>query len=417
MQMRFWVPLVLCFNFLSLVDLNAAPIVTTPSGDSIELDVGNSAVRGFENLILDQGSTSRCQSFDWLKSKKRDQSVPDWMWRMIDRYQSPLREAVKAEQDLYEKKLPDISLVVFISEGIPDGVLRHLFKQAFDEPQGTIRFVLRGFEPQKLGALIRRLRSLFPDPTADHIIIDIDPQLYRTYHVEAVPVYLVKEDDDRWYEVQGAISLDGAREAVRKRSHLVMGELYSIREPDILSVIEARARDYDWGAAMKRAQYRMANRLSPSFDLPTVTRSTVEYFEPTFTVPHDIKVPSEDGINDRLLVKSGTRIRILDHTTLDVPIIVFDPSDKRQVKLVHHWVSNDYKNADLFVVGAGQGIGENPLSIAVLKGLKRPTYPWIGRMTDRFGVRAVPAIVEQEGKYLKIHYVDPHSSQSINANP
>jgi len=414
MLMRFLGLLALSFSLFLSCGTESAPIVTLPSGESMALKPGAAPVRGFEDLLQKPRAESCNPSIDWLKALPKNRAVPEWMWEAVERYQEPLQSAVEAERAQRQEKTPDVSLIVFISEGMPEGVLRHLFKQAFEEPKGTVRFVLRGFEPQKLGPLIGRLRSLFPDPTADHVLIDIDPNLFRAYHIEAVPVYLVKEPqekegDERWYEVQGAISLDGAREAVRQRSHLVMGELYSIREPDMLSVIEARARDYDWSAAMRRAQARMANRLSPSFDLPTVTRSAVEYFEPTFTVPHDITIPANDGKSHHLLVKSGTLIKILDHTTLDVPMIVFDPSDARQVKLVRYWIAHDYAQADLFVIGSSQGIGDQALSVAVAERLQRPTYPWFGRMTDRFGVRAVPAIVEQEGQRLKIRYVDPYS--------
>ena len=333
---------------------------------------------------------------DLVPAPAREQA---WMDAAVERYaeQAPASEADQI----------DYTMQVFISEGIPDGALRHLFSQALDEPPGQVRFVLQGFEPQKLGALIGRLRRLFPDPKADSILIEIDPEAFRTYQVESVPVFLVKEGEE-WYEVQGMISLEGARANVRARGPLVVGERYSIVEPDILSVIEERVRDYDWTAALQRAQARVAGNLSRTFDLPTVTRDSEDYFTPFFTVPHDIVIPQYNEQPETLLASAGTRYNVLDFTRLQVPIIVFDASDPRQMQLVKEWIAGAYSNADLFVVGA-QAVGDKPGTVALAEQLQRPTYPWFGRMTDRFGVRAVPAIVDQAGDRLRIRYVEPRN--------
>lgn len=320
-----------------------------------------------------------------------------WMDSATDRYreQAPARSAAEI----------DYTMQVFISEGIPAGALRQLFRQALDEPPGRVRFVLKGFEPQKLGALIGRLRKLFPDPQSDSILIEIDPEAFRTYQVESVPVFLVKDGQD-WYEVQGMISLEGAREHVRQRGSLVVGELYTVKEPDILAVIEERARDYDWSAALARAQARVANKLTPQFDLPTVTRSAETTFVPVFTVPEDIVIPAHGDQPETPLARAGTRYNVLDFTRLQAPIIVFDASDPRQQRLVQQWIAGDYAQADLFVVGATP-VGNQPGTVALAQQLQRPVYPWFGRMTDRFGVRAVPAIVDQVGDHLRIRYVEP----------
>ncbi len=319
----------------------------------------------------------------------------------------------------YQKRAPqataptiDFDMQVFISTGIPEGALRELFRQAWEEPAGRVRFVLRGFEPQRLGELIGTLRGMFPEPKAEHIVIEIDPNAFRAYQVEVVPVYLVKEDaqtqEERWFEVDGMISLEGARENVRRRGPLVIGELYPIAEPDILAVIEARARDYDWSAALARAQARAAKNLSPMFDLPTVTQDAESFFTPLFTVPHDIVIPAHEAEPEHVLARAGQQFNVLDYTRLQVPIIVFDASDPRQRHLVKSWTQDAYKHADLFYVGAVEPMDGEPAQVVLAKALKRPVYPWFGRMTDRFGVRAVPAIVEQEGKQLRIRYVRPN---------
>lgn len=46
-----------------------------------------------------------------------------------------------------EPAAADYDIQVFISAGMPEGVLRHLFAQAVELPPGRVRFVIRGFTP------------------------------------------------------------------------------------------------------------------------------------------------------------------------------------------------------------------------------------------------------------------------------
>ena len=90
-------------------------------------------------------------------------------------------------------------------------------------------------------------------------------------------------------------------------------------------------------------------------------------------------------------------------------MIVFDASDKRQVRMVAQWVKRpEYKGADLFVVGSASQARDpqSPVSVDLARVLKRPVYPMLQRLAERFGVESVPAIVEQEGRNLRIRYFD-----------
>ena len=91
----------------------------------------------------------------------------------------------------------DFDVQIFISSGMPEGVLRSLFRQALDEGAKRVRFVVRGFEPQKVGELLKKLRMLLPDPYKDDVLVEVDPNAFRAYNVTEVPVYLVK-NKDKW---------------------------------------------------------------------------------------------------------------------------------------------------------------------------------------------------------------------------
>ncbi|WP_250439392.1 TrbC family F-type conjugative pilus assembly protein [Delftia tsuruhatensis] len=333
----------------------------------------------------------------------------EWIDEAKERLQSkaPRSEASRSAPE------QDFDIQVFISTGMPEGVLRQLFRQALAKDPKRIRFVVRGFEPQKVGALLSKLRHLLPDPYNDDVIVEVDPNAFRAYAVDAVPVYLVKDKaKDKWFEIRGTASLDLAQDFARRGGSYTAGDLYPIAEPDILAVIEERARKYDWEPAMKRAQARAAQNLRPTFDLPTSSRNATAYFTPTFTAPHDITSPGQNGRGEVLIARAGQTFALLDYTRLQVPVLVFDATDPRQLSLVRQWIQRpEYKGADVFVVGSNAVARDTttPVSSDLQHLLKRPVFPMPRRLAERFGVDAVPAIVEQEGRNLRIRYFDAAS--------
>lgn len=332
-------------------------------------------------------------------------SPAPWVKEIADNYTkqaSPVGEA--------SAQAIDYDVQVFISAGMPEGVLRSLFKQALDEGASRVRFVVRGFEPQKLGVLMKKLRMLLPDPYKDDILVEIDPNAFRAYSVQQVPVYLVK-NKDKWYSLKGAISLEGAREQVRKGGTYSSGEMYAIEEPDVLSIVEERAQKYDWESAFARARARAGANLKPHFDLPTVVADATDYYVPTFTVPEDVTGPGPDGKGTVVLGRAGQEIRLLDYTKLQVPMIALDATDPNQIRMVQGWLTRpEYKNADVFIVGSDL---QSPGATVPMEGLvklfnNRPVFPLFKRLGERMGVQAVPAIIEQEGDRLRIRYFNPN---------
>lgn len=126
-------------------------------------------------------------------------------------------------------------------------------------------------------------------------------------------------------------------------------------------------------------------------------------------MPHDITTPGQGGKGEVTIARAGQTFALLDHTRLQVPVIVFDASDKRQVRMVAQWVKRpEYKGADLFVVGSASQARDpqSPVSVDLARVLSCPVYPMLQRLAERFGVESVPAIVEQDGRNLRIRYFD-----------
>ena len=81
--------------------------------------------------------------------------------------------------------------------------------------------------------------------------------------------------------------------------------------------------------------------------------------------------------------------------------------------MVRRWIAQpENKHADLFVVG-GEGLQSRdpskPATVELSEAFNRPVYPMLSKLSERFGVDAVPAIVAQEGARLRIRYFDPEA--------
>ena len=167
---------------------------------------------------------------------------------------------------------------------------------------------------------------------------------------------------------------------------VVLGPTYDIVEPDTLEEIRARAGNVDWAAEMKKkdpADYS-AFRGAP---LPLASRYEERFFDPTYVLPYDLR--DADG---KLLHPQGTRVNVYERLTLPGRYIVIDgsPSHLKWLEDVARPTSSD---RILVANGSVYGLGtRKDFTFYVLD----------PRGIERFGLKAVPSIVEQVGTQLKI---------------
>lgn len=111
-------------------------------------------------------------------------------------------------------------------------------------------------------------------------------------------------------------------------------------------------------------------------------------FDPTISVERDI---ADD--KGRVIVAAGTRVNPLDTVLLRVPLVFLDGDDPEQLA----WATRRYAStkAKLILVRGA------PLEL--MKARQRRFYfDQGGSLVKHFGIRAVPATVEQQGRLLII---------------
>jgi conjugal transfer pilus assembly protein TraW len=138
---------------------------------------------------------------------------------------------------------------------------------------------------------------------------------------------------------------------------------------------------------------------APVIGIRRTAKQEVHSYDPTYVLDEDIYLP--DG---KLLHLAGTRVNPLDHMDWSGKLVFIDATDSTQVA----WLKNqNYKqnteeseaqqtSAMKIVLVAGKPIElENELQTNVY-------FDQSGELTTKFNIRQVPAIVEQDGKILKI---------------
>ena len=284
--------------------------------------------------------------------------------------------------------------LVFVSTGMPDHVLRDIIEEAADRKD--VYLVLRGWKPPRPDTLIRKLYKVSKAMFKANMMID--PTLFRAYDVDAVPVFISKSPKDgEWYRVLGESSIGGAEKLVKEgkagHNQPAVGPLHDITEPDILEAMEEKAEKYNWQASLDQAKEKLSkadNGLLPPLDIPAAKRSREYSIDPSVVVRRDITLP--DG---RIVAKKGTVVNPLDYIPFPNFYAIYDPSDKRQDKIVHQWLSL-HPNMTILATNNNREATEK---------LGHPVFPLPETIRARFQIDEVPAIISQDGSKIKIQVV------------
>jgi conjugal transfer pilus assembly protein TraW len=176
-----------------------------------------------------------------------------------------------------------------------------------------------------------------------------------------------------------------------------LGPTYGIAEPHLLEFIEQRLRYKERSGELQRlmreAQMRgieSVQRPPPVPGLrPTETARTF-YVDPSFTLERNI-VDAEG----RLLFAAGTRKNPLEVVSLSKQLLFFDARDPRQVARARALMTRYEGRLKPILTGGSYLELMQAWRVAVY-------FDQQGTLTQRFGIRQVPALVSQEGLRLRI---------------
>jgi len=179
------------------------------------------------------------------------------------------------------------------------------------------------------------------------------------------------------------------------RDYGQQGTVWPVIEPDLLQQIHARLQHLEatgetarLNEELKRRTIARVNRPEPVAGLTSASETRVWRFDPTITVERDI---ADD--KGRVIIAAGTRVNPLDTVPLRQSLVFLDGDDPAQLA----WAAQRYgaTRAKLILVRGA------PLEL--MKARQRRFYfDQGGKLVKHFGIRAVPATVEQQGRVLVI---------------
>jgi conjugal transfer pilus assembly protein TraW len=181
----------------------------------------------------------------------------------------------------------------------------------------------------------------------------------------------------------------------------VIGPVYPVAEQDMVVWMKERAGRHftpDRLAALEAEQREAARRYAeapPGTDLPRTTKPITRWFDPSITVPYDLR--NQDG---RLIHAAGTTVNPLEWRALTQRLLFLDGHDEDQVRWAERQLADgQWQVKPILVSGPPLELGR--------RWRRHVFFDQHGLLVGKLGIGQLPAIVRQEGMGLRIDEVVP----------
>lgn len=174
-----------------------------------------------------------------------------------------------------------------------------------------------------------------------------------------------------------------------------IGNTYPIAERDLIEVFKARAQarveDGTWGKAMDEQKEKLKAYVQRPIGkrLPRALEYSVRYFDPSVVIEQDIA-----DAEGKILVAKGTRVNPLEYRDYSKTLCFFDGDDTAQVEWAKQYCFDPIKAKAILVNG--------PVIELMQKFQVQMYFDQYHRLSQRFGIRALPTVVRQSGKVFAV---------------
>lgn len=180
------------------------------------------------------------------------------------------------------------------------------------------------------------------------------------------------------------------------------GPVYPIAEPDFIesltASVQSRIEDGTWDRIKREAETRVLDSLAEPQPVPGLVRA-----EARRSWLHDPSIVLSESITDgagRILFPAGYRVNPLETVDLPEPLLFFDGRDEAQIAAAVRLIdAHEGVITPILVAGSWQKLG--------IAWQRQVFFDQHGLLVERLGIRAVPALVTQDGLALRIEELDP----------
>jgi conjugal transfer pilus assembly protein TraW len=280
----------------------------------------------------------------------------------------------------------------FFSFSIPQGILENAVNDAIRLRKEGIDVVLalRGLVRNDFKSTIRRFYEFMEEKGLNDIDLPVElhPQLFSTYAVTRVP-HVVYESDKRRGSISG-VSISHALSKFRKevKDYGKYGTTYQVEEENLMDVIEARLKSPEFQERIKRMLAKAKDKMYKlaKYDgvFSRAEEDRVYRIDPAITLASDI-VDHEGNV----LFAKGSTFSPADYVPLTGRYIFIDGNDEKQVSYA---LGGKFRK---IILTAGD--------FAELTRRHRHRFYFVNDdLIEKLRLTHVPAILEQEGRHLRV---------------
>ncbi len=246
--------------------------------------------------------------------------------------------------------------------------------------------VVRGFIDNNLKATIRKLYSLMKEKPQGDWPVTIDPPLFEKYHIPEVPTLLL-EAGDKTGKIKGDLRIGAALEKLHRdpSDQGKYGATYSIKERDIREFIAAKREDLERRIGEKVKDLKSSAYLLSRYEgrFGQAKEDRAYYMDPSVILTEDIR--DHEG---RVVFPRGVSFNPAAYFPLG-RYIILDGNSQKQVEFA---LKGEFKKMILM----GGNISE------LSRKHKKRFYFANEAIIDRLKIARTPAIIEQEGEYIRV---------------
>lgn len=176
----------------------------------------------------------------------------------------------------------------------------------------------------------------------------------------------------------------------------IHGKVYDIQEEDAVGYIKRRIAGWQEDGTIKQKQEEAQKRVretilhpKPIPGITTATSNNTFYWDPTFILNKHLT-----DAKGRIIFPAGTKINPLAYGGLSKRLVFIDARDASQVEFAIQG-KKLHQNDKIICTGGSW--------VELAKKLNEQIfYDQSGYLTRRFGIKHVPAVVQQDGLRIKI---------------
>ena len=177
------------------------------------------------------------------------------------------------------------------------------------------------------------------------------------------------------------------------------GMTFPIKEEGFVSMMIRKLKTIDIEKEQEKMKQIARDRVENPTPVASVKPATSDrefMHDPSYTLTEDAILPC-----GKILYKAGTRVNPLEHMTLERKLFFIDARELEQIKWLKEQLNKKIDDNQPLIQDRIILVGGSVFKLQEELGTE-VYFDQSGELTTKFGIKASPAIAQQEGKLLKI---------------